>query len=261
MRFALVFLMLNFVFICSCKQATNEEAYIAALEKSNTFILDANKIIKGMVQFRTEDDPRQKTQEIQLKLNKIDSSTNSYIKKLKKNEAEINIEEHSQFKRDLIRNNVDSPNWDYFFEDDIYQTSEIEMIPVQVAINDVILLANQLFMFYARQFHWSDFKIDKQQAIFKVDSNTYIALFAFGASKNIKPQVTITSIVHKTQRLSPDQYSFQFKAGFYAVVMNLNDDLINRLGEYIINYEISWKETSDKPEIEYPYSNIFIIEE
>ena len=103
-------------------------------------------------------------------------------------------------------------------------------------------------------------KIDKPQAIFKVDSNTYLALFGFGSSNKKQPNVTITSITHNSQKLSPDQYSFQFKTGFYGVILNLRDNPINKLGEYIINYEISWKKMGNIPEYKFEDISIFMID-
>ena len=261
MRFTLIFLILGSIFICSCKPTTNEEAYKNALEKSNIFIIEANESLEAKVESRASYDPRPQTQEIRNKVNLIHNSTLSYVKKLEKNKAEINIEELCQFKRDLIRNNIDSPDWDYFFEDDFYNKSEIKMIPYLVAINDVTFLANQMLMFHERDLQWSDFKIDKQQAIFKVDSNTYLALFAFGSANEIKHEVTITSVIHNAQKLSPDQYTYQYRSGFYGVIMNFDDNSNNRLGEYQINYEIRHEKIGNNQGYKFNYINIFLIEE
>lgn len=260
MRFTLIFFVLVSVFICSCKRTKNEAAYINALVKTNEFILDGNERMKTNVLTSSNYDPRLQTQEIIFKIKSIDRTTLSYIQKLKNSKIEINAEELVQFKKDLIKNNIDYKDWDYFFEEYYYRESEIKIIPVQVAINEILLLTNQLFSYYARNLQWSDMKIDKPQAIFKVDSNTYLALFGFGSSNKKQPNVTITSITHNSQKLSPDQYSFQFKTGFYGVILNLRDNPINKLGEYIINYEISWKKIGNIPEYKFEDISIFMID-
>ena len=261
MRFTLIFLLLSSVLICSCKRTEDEEVYINALEKSNDYILDVNESIKATIVTRVSYDPRSQTQEIILKINKIDSSTLAYARELKKNKVEIKAAELGKFKKDLIRNNIDSPDWDYFFEDDFYQESKIKMIPFHVAINEVILLANQMYTYFARNLHWADMKIEKPQAIFKVDSNTYFALFAFGSKDQISPLISITSIVHNSQKLASEQYSYQYKTGFYGVIMNLTDTTNNKFGEYIVNYQIDWDQIGIKREFEFHNSNMFLIDE
>ena len=155
MRFTLIFLMLSFVFICSCKRTKNEAAYINALVKTNEFILDGNERMKTNVLTSSNYDPILQTQEIIFKINSIDRTTLSYIQKLKNSKIEINAEELVQFKKDLIKNNIDYKDWDYFFEEYYYRESEIKIIPVQVAINEILLLTNQLFSYYARNLQWS----------------------------------------------------------------------------------------------------------
>ncbi|MFZ1298419.1 MAG: hypothetical protein WAT16_10280, partial [Saprospiraceae bacterium] len=118
MRPTLIFLFFISVFIFSCNRPSKEEAFLNALERSNTFILDANEEVLTFTEIRLSSDPRPKTQEIRLKINKINSSTISYTKKLEKNKVEIKADELHQFKKDLIRNNINSPDWDYFLEDD-----------------------------------------------------------------------------------------------------------------------------------------------
>lgn len=249
------------MFFSACERTPKEDAYLMAIERSNVFISEANEWTKALTISQSSRDPRVETVEMQLKLKNIDSVTISFIKELEKNKVEIKSTKLNQFKKDLIRNNIKSTNWDYFFEDDFYWEPEIEMIPYQVAINDVSLLANQMLMYYARSFHWSDMRIDKPQAIFKIDSNTYLALFAYGPEKEIPPQVTINSIMHNEQKLSPDQYSFQYRTGFYGVIMNLNRSVNDMLGEYIIRYEINWNVKGKKQEFKYEYVNLFLIEE
>lgn len=78
------FLLLSSVLICSCKRTEDEEVYINALEKSNDYILDVNESIKATIVTRVSYDPRSQTQEIILKINKIDSSTLAYARELKK---------------------------------------------------------------------------------------------------------------------------------------------------------------------------------
>ncbi len=253
--------MVVFVLNSSCDRTPKEEVYLNALERSNVFISEANEWTKALTISQSSRDPRLETLEMQLKLKNIDSLTTSFINELKKNEVEIKSTKLNQFKKDLIRNNIKASDMDYFFMNDFYEEAKIKMIPYQVAINDVSLLVNQMFMYYASSFHWSDMKIDKQQAIFNIDSNTYLALFAYGPEKEIPPQVTINSIMHNGQKLSPDQYSFQYRTGFYGVIMNLDGGQNDKLGEYIIRYEINWNEKSEKQGFKYEYANIFLIEE
>ena len=253
-----IFISIAFI---SCNENEKDQGYIQALENSNEFISRHTRNLIFDAGLLSNGDPRPQTLLTMQEINTIKFKTSAFIKIIKNDTIKNTRQIFNQFKKDLIVAYIapgEIRSFSRSFRNDSLKENENHPLAV---INGILLLENELISYKMGSLNASGWRIEKERAIFKIDSNTYFALMSAGPESRTQPIVKLTSVKHGNVNLHPDEYEPQYKSGFFGVILNLKDTTNNRLGDYHIEYELNWNNKTSKINSNFPLSDYFIIEE
>lgn len=146
------------------------------MEYNNSLIDEDTRLRLNYIDRFSLKDPRAETQQIIANAHFIHSATEEILLK-SKNTSDVNLSRKvNELKLHLIRNYAPKTDTMDFKEKFKVQKVVSKDVPVPVLLNELLLLENELIYYLTRRMRVYDFKIDVQQAIFKINENQYFAL-------------------------------------------------------------------------------------
>ena len=246
--------------ICSFKNQSDTQLFIDSLKNSNEFLSEFQENRMRMIYMVSRSDPREQTQNIILNIELLNDSVREitdqiYLEKGCDGRFLYNA------KKQLIDKFINYSKEEYikkYLNDSLLLYKNIHPV---VAENQLLLLKCEVTDYFTSMINAYDFRVELPRAVFKVDSNKYLAIFSVKPPSSVGPALKVKNMKHKGVQLKPNEYKLMVKEGISAVLITPSDTTVNKLGGYIFEYSVKWPQQDIGVESGYLMENGFMIEE